>query len=1130
MGEMARLIILIHDDEHNVLERANVSGRVLSKGRFGRIPYNKVLQRHVMDKLDPGQFEIRVKGSKGTFEENRTIKLRGGDNHVPIMLGRPGMLSFNAHGMKYYFIPRKGEMLLSVLRASSQKQVIETMERAQLKYNILPRAGGRFAHNDMLFVVSIGEGAEEKSNREKLERIVTDIFPKIGLFGRLAVPVYKRKKPAFGITNEIIVRFKSWVTVDQIKSLAKEFKLISERDIPYLGNAVLLKRRGTPDYSIIDIIGDMQKNADIVYAQSNFLQRLKTTQHTPNDYLYPESTHLPLINCDDAWNTLRSEIGGNAGGSSGITIAIMDLDGVDPQHPDLTGTLSDGSQKIVANFDFINMSIQTQGNLNGDHGTQCAGSAASRMDNTIGTCGVAPNCHLIGGQMSGSISTLDLADAWVWMAGFPTGSIRSDFPPQLTKGADIISNSWAPVGALPPQSLIRDVIDFLTTFGRGGRGCTLCFSAGNDGYTTFDTTNPFAADEKSFAIGSSINTNPRNPCYSVHPDHNGNTDNLQALVDRRSYYSQYGMDLDLVSPSHTCNGLYKDEFPFLDPMINPIIAPVRTGRGNWPSHADLQTTIAQETYPGNSRIYVQNSAGFQVNDFILFNGPGSARNEVREITQVLDGQIHIRHPLENGYSVGTTVIKGNNDYMKSSFGLNNMQTFGGTSHSCATVAGAAALLLSVKNDLTWLEVKSILRNTAVKIDPNQADTVGKWIDRGGARFSQWYGYGRLDIHAAVMETINRVNSAQRSDVVIRDNLDDTGVVPSVGWHANSPDIWVRQGQDSIPTLAQLPYDHAPNHQNPLYNQDNYVYLRVKNTGQARAPIVYLRALLTHFPGIEFQYPDDWQPTPRIGSVPTLPLETGTYLIGEEQVVDLDPNEVRIVGMKWDKDLVPPQEVTMNGIKVRWHPCLLAEVSPHDGPAPVANAYPVKGNNNLAHRNIAIDYPSSGSSYSSFLAAVVAGSRRAKGLYALLIDRTRVPPEYTVVVHTPDEGLMREWMKRIKSGKGLGLFRSLGELNLPGREREDKDLEHLLIKNKSVRDRLSPMCGGARIGEFEGRKVLIIDHMTSSISLPMKLAAGRFIPVLIGMERPGEQPFTRGTIRVSQIRADGKVSTGYEIEG
>jgi hypothetical protein len=122
------------------------------------------------------------------------------------------------------------------------------------------------------------------------------------------------------------------------------------------------------------------------------------------------------------------------------------------------------------------------------------------------------------------------------------------------------------------------------------------------------------------------------------------------------------------------------------------------------------------------------------------------------------------------------------------------------------------------------------------------------------------------------------------------------------------------------------------------------------------------------------------------------------------------------------------------------------------------------------------------------------------------------------------------MNRIKSGKGLVLFRSLVELNLPGREREDKDLEHLLIKNKSVRDRLSPMCGGARIGEFEGRKVLIIDHMTSSISLPMKLAAGRFIPVLIGMERPGEQPFTRGTIRVSQIRADGKVSTGYEIEG
>ena len=72
--------------------------------------------------------------------------------------------------------------------------------------------------------------------------------------------------------------------------------------------------------------------------------------------------------------------------------------------------------------------------------------------------------------------------------------------------------------------------------------------------------------------------------------------------------------------------------------------------------------------------------------------------------------------------------------------------FGQTSCACPQVAGAAALMLSIRPDLRWYEVRDILRDTAVQIDLSNTDPVGQWV----SGFSQWYGYGRLDVAAAVV--------------------------------------------------------------------------------------------------------------------------------------------------------------------------------------------------------------------------------------------------------------------------------------------------------------------------------------------------------------------------------------------
>jgi subtilisin family serine protease len=84
-------------------------------------------------------------------------------------------------------------------------------------------------------------------------------------------------------------------------------------------------------------------------------------------------------------------------------------------------------------------------------------------------------------------------------------------------------------------------------------------------------------------------------------------------------------------------------------------------------------------------------------------------------------------------------------------------TFGGTSHASPTIAGTAALLFSVNPFLTWEEARDILRRTAIRIDANQTNAIGQWVDNDGdglVEFSQWYGYGRVNVDAAVEEALN----------------------------------------------------------------------------------------------------------------------------------------------------------------------------------------------------------------------------------------------------------------------------------------------------------------------------------------------------------------------------------------
>jgi Subtilase family len=1216
----ARLRVLVFDLTGQPV-KATVECRTTQDRKYYRLQYDERLQRYVGSRLAAGPCKLRVRGPRGTAPENRDIEIHPGDNHISVMVAPPGLPSLRTpDGGSWYFESRPGMWLLHVWGKNARDQVSRILHAQEIPYNSVG-ADGVLHPDDVLLEIKLGQGRRGTLRKRQLEQVVADSLPSLGLRARVSMPGYVAGKVAFGITDEIVIRFQSAATPSQISTVAERYGLAELRKIVWMGNARLFRYSGGISLAMLDRVKEIHAHELVVYAEPNVTNLVESFNYTPADYLYPETPHLQLIEADQAWDTIQTRTNVPRGGSPDIVIGILDLYGVDPAHPDLTGVLSDGSAKQIANFDFIHESNQTAANLALDHGTQCSGSATAQFDNgSSGTCGVAPNCKLIGAQFSRSATELEKADIWVWMAGFPTGSIDPAFPPQLVKGADVISNSWG-ANASTNQTL-RDAFDFLTTYPRNGRGVVMVFAAGNYGYVSMDN-NPYASDPKTLAVGASIQANPTNPVDSVHPDHNGNTKNLPAVVDTRAYYSTYGMAIDLVSPSSTC----------MDPNLvglqlrDPIMAPVRAGAartlstvlanaggntiqvisvagfavgsliaigtpgaadieaalvtavgaskltvnvlvgpgtfvhphpagtpviialGDWPAFPASSTSLTGSVTTGARTLNVASVAGFTVGSVVLLGTPGTVKAETTVVTGVGTGKLTV-NAVVNSHPAMTTVATGPPDYAKNTF-----VGFGGTSHASPTVAGAAALLLSVKPDLNWIEVRSILRNSARKIDLAQPFPTGQWIDEdgdGAVDFSQWYGYGCLDVNAAVTAAID---GFARADVVVRDNLADSGIVPSTGWHASSPDIWVRKNNDPIPVL---PYGAAGPHENPEFGQDNWVYLRVRNTGAGTAPVVFVRALIANFPGMEFQYPHDWEPTPRFGDAPGSPLEPGTYLIGEAVVNNLEPQAIEIVKMVWPQDLVPPQTVTIGGSTVHWHPCLLAEAAPHDGPAIVTGLpYPVQGDNNIAQLNVTIDYAQQRRALR--FTAVAVGTRAGAGVDSLVVDRTSVPRDRGLVLRTPDVDLMRQWIDLVRSGKRFAKTEPLGTVRSDD-PRIDLD-DELLVERFSVtlleRARLavrygdsdtlvidaSPQTrlrmiarpgsertppGSVRVDVLDGQAVLRIDHGAGAFVLPMRLAANQWTPIFIGPDQPNQTKEPLGRILLSQIRGDGQLSAGYEI--
>ncbi len=403
--------------------------------------------------------------------------------------------------------------------------------------------------------------------------------------------------------------------------------------------------------------------------------------------------------------------------------------------------------------------------------------------------------------------------------------------------------------------------------------------------------------------------------------------------------------------------------------------------------------------------------GLDTHEFLLIGAPNYDLNTGTDDAQKIEilgllpnsDEIIIKD-LFKPYSQNTNLYLGS--------GSDYTSEFSGTSSAAPLVAGVASLILSAKPTLNWVEVRQILRDSAVKIDlntkgfehpavPNNDNNnpfsatqdditrkrgVGRWKNKAGQyiydfdgitvntgvtdttpHFSEWYGFGRINAEAAVNAALQY--SFQQRDLKIRDNPTDDGTATNPNT-INSPDVWVRVEDPSVDLANAYPGgDSNPNNFNANFgiegptqqvylSQDSHLYARINNKGFSNPTS---KESLDTWVRFYIAVTD--------GNVPpnTSLFKFPDHFKGEDDIIQLysQGTKVQLIGekkidagtMTGDNGNTPiaVTNITWSNL-IKPHPdntlrtFLLAHIAPFDGGD---DASEVENNNNLTYKEIFI---------------------------------------------------------------------------------------------------------------------------------------------------------------------------------
>lgn len=385
---------------------------------------------------------------------------------------------------------------------SSRSQIYNIVEPLQKQRSSRPVPEVYFS------TMEIPEGL----GKSQFEEFIQDVKATNGVWQ--ALPSFLINGKRVNATNNFYVRLRSADDVDILHQMASQYRIDV---VGYNGFMPLWYTLACTSSSSMNAI----EAANLFYCSNRFasskpeftysfsalhsdddLYEQQWNLHNTGQDGYPEGID---INVERAWETTKG---------SGVVVAVFDQ-GVDLYHPDLRDNI------LSAGYDATTNTIPSVITDSSAHGTCCAGIIAAVQDNGEGISGVAPEAKIL--PVSVTLDSDEYTDQmlanginWAWQ-----------------NGADIISNSWGGMAATDMEMLDNAIADALQR-GRGGKGCVLVFSAGND---SVEVHYPANSDSRIIAVGG------------ITPWGNRTVSGFMPDGIYVGFNSNFGEKLDVVAPS-----------------------------------------------------------------------------------------------------------------------------------------------------------------------------------------------------------------------------------------------------------------------------------------------------------------------------------------------------------------------------------------------------------------------------------------------------------------------------------------------------------------------------------------------------------------------------------------------------
>jgi len=326
-----------------------------------------------------------------------------------------------------------------------------------------------------------------------------------------ATPVFRQSRESEDlllVTNQFIVQFLPDVSLAEIEEYNARFSVEIVRALTYAPNTYVLRApSGTGGQNALDLANTYFLSGLTLFSHPDFVTRKhfravaerarparSRSASVRRGEFSSQQWHLDMAKITDAWGITR--------GDPNIVVAILD-DGVDTAHPELAG-------KCIWQFDYESHVSDAKPKLSSDkHGTACAGVAVAAG---VKASGSAPGCKLIVVRTPSNLGVSDEAKM---------------FQDAVDNGADVISCSWGPgdgTGSVDPlPDATRVAIHYCQTNGRGGKGTSVCWAAGNGNELV--SNDGYASNSEVMAIAATTSN------------------------DTKAWYSDFGPEICICAPS-----------------------------------------------------------------------------------------------------------------------------------------------------------------------------------------------------------------------------------------------------------------------------------------------------------------------------------------------------------------------------------------------------------------------------------------------------------------------------------------------------------------------------------------------------------------------------------------------------